>query len=130
MTNLVLDVDKVARVLYGFDVCVGDRVLGADAHRPLAAAACMSVRAVFSAPRKIRTFESTGYGRPRSAAGACDAPPPRHLPGIGERGVKNGDATRQSIPRRRPEGGAMRGDEHSAPRAAGTCQYPGSCTFC
>ncbi len=32
MTNLILDVDKVARVLYGFDVCIGDRVLGADAH--------------------------------------------------------------------------------------------------
>ena len=130
MTNLVLDVDKVPRVLDGLDVGVGNRVLGADAHRPLAAAVRMSVRAVFGAPRRVRTFESTGYGHPRSAAGACDVPPPRHPPEIGERAVRNGDATRQSIPRRRPEGGAPRRDEHLAPQAAGTCQRPGLCTFC
>jgi hypothetical protein len=37
VTNLVLNVDKVASVLDGLDVGVGDRVLGADAQRPLAA---------------------------------------------------------------------------------------------
>ena len=33
----------MARVLYGLDVSVGNRVLGADAHRPLTAAARVSV---------------------------------------------------------------------------------------